>query len=371
MTVDPDFRAPEDRPDDERPVQDLLYTLADGAENQAQSLQPLSVAMEELLEGEPSVDLSAFPPDMKIALGDGLPIIAIPPQADLVERAEKLNLYDARFEVAPNHDQAGQATDYALRCVEVYANPATAELAGQALSIGTYASQEEAAQQYGRLQQAIGGAIPPYAVAAVGEQIAIENGLWPQWQPITASDLEPYRPQVDLNKVTDLPPDDMAVKAPVFAPHTAFSVEQQQAMEALRTIGLEPPADFNLFRDTYLDSQTGIRCMAGIFQQDLGNPSANCQATFVALEPAPEGGLQADAVAVGVNGSFEQAFATWSTLAEALEQDGPEGAIRAMEGIERDLNREGVEPDGSTPAIDEGRDQEAVAEPGGSWLDIN
>jgi hypothetical protein len=295
-------------------------------------------------------------------------VITLLPQADLLERAESVGLYDARFLGRNDFDDQGQLTGHTIQCLEIYRD-LSGEFSGQILDVSHYQSQERAEADYFRLQGSVGsGSLPVYAVAPVAEGIADSYGLEPAWREITTQDWERYAYHLGLDTSlagapsADIPPDNVAIEPLVFAAVGTVErerelLEQQQAVLALRTIGLEPPGDFDLRRDSYLDRASGERLMAGVFQKDAADPARNCQATFIALAPG-EHGFQAEAAAFGQVGSFAEALDNWSLVQAALHKNGPERALETMEGIQAQLEREGAEPALSQGAPDEWRDRE-------------
>jgi len=291
-------------------------------------------------------DTTDYQPSTALHLSDHVPVISLPPEQELLDRAAALHLYDARFIGRDDLDQDGSIAGYTVQALELYADPVTGDTTGRVLDVGHYTSIEDAEQQYFGLQRAVGEALPVYGVAAAGEQMAIANDLFPQWREATPDDLERYTYHLGLDTASlDMPPDDMPVEPLVFTALQTAGIdperEQQQAIESLRQIGLEPPDDFNLRRDSFLDDETGNRIINGVFQQDLTDDSANCQATFVSLSRGADG-FEAEATPFGAVGSFGQAQAYWQTVQTALQQGGPGSALEAMESIQTHLEREGI-----------------------------
>ncbi len=268
--------------------------------------------------------------------------------------ATSVQLVDARFLGKPDLDAEGQVTGYTVQCIEL-SQDLNGEPSGRVLDVGHYQALEQAEFEYQTLQESIqSGELPIEAVSEMGEALAEANGLsGTAWREISAEDLERYDWHVQEldNAARDLPsPElspDQGFNRNVFAaalgdPETAAReqerLETEQARLAMRSVGLEPPADFDLKRDSFLDQATGDRLINGVFQQDLNDPTQNCRAVFVALSSGEEGiGLKAAAVEFGEVGSFEQACANRELVQEALENNGPAQAVHVIDDIQEHL----------------------------------
>ncbi len=283
---------------------------------------------------------------------------SLPPRQELIARAEELSLYDARFVGRNDLDDQGEVIGHTIECLEIYRDT-NGGFSGQALDIAHYERQEDAERDYFELQGSIGDDVPIYAVAALGALVAEQNGLPMDWREATAHDFERYAFHLGLDQPNDMPSEEAAAE-PILLSATLGAagvnldlvrqqeaLEHAQAIEALRRIGLEPSKDFNLHRDSFLDDKTGDRIIGGIFQQDLRDYTRNCQATFVSLQGSALG-FEADVTPFGAVGSFEEARASYAIVQAALMQGGPERAVEAMEGIQLDLEREGIELEAST-----------------------
>ncbi|MEP7285025.1 MAG: hypothetical protein ABI947_04570 [Chloroflexota bacterium] len=276
-----------------------------------------------------------------------------PSRQDLMERANDLGLYDARFVGKDALDAEGNPVGHTLQSIEIYQDTDGA-ISGKVLDIGHYTDQAWAEQDYFKLQEAVlDGSVPDYTVAALGEMVASELGLGTTWREATPEDLELYWKHVELDTTQDVPPphanmDQLATGAIAIANaeqqqalRDYETVEQQQAIEALMETGLQPPDDFNLQSDSYLDEETGQRYLTSIFQTDFSDDSAGCQATLIELSPDPEGaGQKACVVPIGTSGSYDAAYQDWSTVNTALNEHGLEGALEAMDQIEAQISLE-------------------------------
>ncbi len=275
-------------------------------------------------------------------------------QAELANRADALNLSDGRFLGKMELDQAGDPVGYTVQALECYTDPTTGEMSGSVLDVGHYVDMEQAEQVYFMLQGGVGDVVPIYAVGAMAEQAALSNGLPVEWREATSDDLALYQSQLDINPASDIPPDGADIMPfvltaletagidPLLAAQQQEFLETQQAIEALKAIGLQPSSDFTLNRDTFFDERTGDRLLNGIFQQNPDDPAASCQATLIALSNTATG-LQAYASEFGPVGSLEEVAPAWNTVQTALYEHGPEGAIEAIEGIEATIVRESPE----------------------------
>jgi len=274
--------------------------------------------------------------------------------------ADELRLVDARFLTRPELDAAGTTTGYLVQCAELYQNMNGLH-SGRMLDVARYDDSTQANEVYQMLQKSItSGELSVNEVGGAAEQIAEANDLpGSQWRDMTSEDGMAYASHSqDANPPDpDVPPEvwlnDPAFTQNVFTASTLdpydLASEQdrlanQQVVAALREIGLEPPTDFNVRRDSFYDPETGERGINGIFMRDPADPSQACRPIMVALTPGSEGlGLQADAVEFGAVGSLEQAQALHDEVQTALEQGGLSQAVQTIDGIEterldRDLN---------------------------------
>ncbi len=278
-------------------------------------------------------------------------------EMSLTIRPDALNLVDARFLGRPDVDQNGSVTGYTLQCVEIYQDK-NSDYTGRVLDVGHYDNSAKIESHYFVMQDAIAsGELSIQAVAEAGEEVALVNGLdATAWRDATQEDFDLYEFHInELDQVTRDIPSEAVVDSPrlLAAAFTAANVDpemaarqqellaNQQAIEALHAIGLEPPEDFTLRRDSYFDQETGDRVINGVFQQNPDDPTQNCRATFVSLSPGEEGlGFSAAAVEFGQVGSFEQALANRDHVQFALEQHGPSQAIDVIEYIQTELEKE-------------------------------
>ncbi len=281
---------------------------------------------------------------------------------DLDTPTDELRLVDARFLARPELDAAGTTTGYLVQCTELYQN-VNGLHSGRVLDVARYDDSAQANQVYQMLQDSItSGELAVNEVGGAAEQIAEANDLpSDQWRDMTPDDGMAYasHSQSADPPDPDVPPEewlnDPAFTQNVFTASTLNSHElaseqdrlaNQQAIAALREIGLEPPADFNVRRDSFYDPETGERGINGIFMRDPDDPSQACRPIMVALNPGAEGlGVQADAVEFGDVGSLQQAQALHDEVQAALEQGGISQAVQTIDGIETErLDRDLSDP---------------------------
>ena len=274
--------------------------------------------------------------------------------------SDELRLVDARFLARPELDGAGTTTGYLVQCAELYQN-VNGLHSGRVLDVARYGDADQANEVSQVLQESItSGELAVNEVGGAAEQIAEANDLpGDQWRDMTPDDGMAYashNPSANPPD-PDVPPEawlnDPAFTQNVFTASTLDPYElaseqdqlaNQQAIAALREIGLEPPTAFNVRRDSFYDPETGERGINGIFMRNPNDPSQACRPIMVALNPGAEGlGVQADAVEFGDVGSLQQAQALHDEVQTALEQGGLSQAVQTIDGIEterldRDLN---------------------------------
>jgi hypothetical protein len=146
-----------------------------------------------------------------------------------------------------------------------------------------------------------------------------------------------------------------------------------QAVEALERAGLEPPADFELERSAYIDNRTGDLLVPGIYQHDLDDPAADCQALFIALQNT-DAGMEAEVTPFGKVGNYEEVYPNYVALQDALYEGGPVRALEVIDDIQHDVEYEQRDRDRDDRELssdhDEWRDKQPESLPG-NWMDIN
>ncbi len=329
---------------------------------------------QELLLAEGEIE---SPPELDAAgdvVSESLTGHVLPSRDELVERATHLGLYDARFIGKDEVNENGVVTGQTVQALEIYKNTNGAT-SGKVLDVAHYVGRAEAEEDYFQLQSAVSeGDVPIYAVASLAEMVAQENGLDTVWRDSTPADLELYQQHLRFDSQAGVPPPDadmdrLANGAIAIADaergHAVLvqdAVEQQQAVDALMATGLQPPEDFSLHRDSYLDDETGKRYIAGIFQTDLANETSGCQATLVELGRQADGlGQQARVVPIGIAGSYDAAYRDWSAVHLALNHNGISDALGAMEQIEAQISAAQAISD--TPVLLTDSPQQAVETP--------
>jgi hypothetical protein len=277
-----------------------------------------------------------------LVLYDSAPVIFLPAPEQSLQHADEMSLYDARFIGHSVGSQDGQVSGYTLQAIQVYQDT-NAEFTAHVLDVGHYDSMKEAEGHYFALQGKVdNGIIPAHYVGAVATGRAIENGMEPQWRDASRDEVERYvqhlyAPEVSGRRIEPGFGRDSEEYARIFHNERADLSEQQRAVDALISAGLQPPENFNLERDSFHDESTGQRFIAGVFKADPENDRSGCQAAFIALEQDADGlGLHADATPIGVTGSLDAARENWERVHTSLYREGVDGAVRTMESIQQD-----------------------------------
>jgi len=260
-------------------------------------------------------------------------------------------LVDVQFLRHAELDAAGQVTGYVVQYVEVREdfneNPV-----GRLLDVGRYTDADQATEAHLRLQELItDGALSLDELPLLAASVAEENGLPPDdWRTADfgAQADGTFPTHSDRTPDPDVPPERVAAE-PEFAGNIfrettpdpeAAAAEQarlahEQALAALKGIGLVTSSDFDLSRDSFYDPECGERVVNGIFQKDLSDPAANCRPMLVSLTTGQDGmGFDAQAVEFGRVGNFTDAQAEHDRVQKALEQGGVLSGLNTIEGIE-------------------------------------
>jgi len=265
--------------------------------------------------------------------------------------ASEGDLVDARFLGLANQDAEGQITGYTVQYIELYEDLNNA-VTGRVLDVGHYADLDSANDAYQALQGSIAdGTITVQEAPLLAAGLAEENGLPPDdWRQATADDHARYDYHVsDVDGGgRDVPPMEV-VADPDFAgnifqqttadPEAAAAAQAQlaneQAIAAMKGIGLATPDGFDLARDSLYDPERGERFINGIFQKDLDDPTQNCRPMLIALTTGEDGlGFAAQAVEFGHVGSLEDAQAEHNRVQNALERGGVMVGLETIESIE-------------------------------------
>ncbi len=255
----------------------------------------------------------------------------------LRDRADALDLADARFIGIEHQAATGQPTGYSVGCLEVYG-------AGDRyryLEVARFDDAIEAALFYDELQGPVEkGEIALHAVHQYAEFATREQGAPVHWQEAERDHLDIYEWYAEQGHARD------AGRAPE---GDAQKSESLPAFRALSAIGLTA-ADFDPDRDPppYYDPATGTAYWVGIFQAD-SDPSARCVASILSLGRNPETGQIEAQLAPCVPGDWDKAYASSQHLLDVLADDGLDACFLAAESMaiatgQRDLweNSRGV-----------------------------
>ena len=337
----------------------MLIPLSDT--EQPHDLIPLDdpeVALSELLSTwevlPPDYEADDMPPldfDPLALENWGSALAILPPPEQALSINPMQSLVDARFMGAAEVDATGQIDGYSVQYIELYQN-INQDLSGRLLEVGHFADLETAHDAYQTLQDSLtDGSISLAEAPLLAQALAEENGLSPDdWREATATDQARYAYHVEeVDKMShDVPPEALAAD-PTFAGRmfnaTVSDVEgaaaeqaqlaNEQALAALRGIGLVTASAFDLARDSFYDPARGERVINGIFQQDPADPTQNCSPMLVSLTTAENGlGFAAQAVEFGQPGGLSEVQADHDRVQSALEQAGVTGGLAAVETIE-------------------------------------
>jgi hypothetical protein len=269
------------------------------------------------------------------------------------DRAQDLNLVDARFVGVEYQNGTGEPTGYGVGCIEVYADAAQQDgAAGRYLEIAAFDDPLDAAALYDTLQTpADKGWIPNYSVHELANFAAGEHDLAEDWREATPDDLAIYNWYAGHDLVFG-PPREVESEHP--QPTAMSSDASNPAFNALSAIGIQA-ADFDPAQDPppFYDPETGTAYWIGIFQPDLEDPT-NCVASVLSLGRNPETGELEAQLAPCVPGDWDKAFESSQHLLGVMEREGIDGCFLAAESMavatdQRDLWETGrgmaLEPD--------------------------
>ena len=269
--------------------------------------------------------------------------VPVPPGTELI---------DARFLSQSHLDNDGNISGHTVQAIELYQAP-NGDLSGQVLDVGHYQDAMTATATYETLQESVDiGEIAINEVILLAEVVAEENGLDKHnWREMTGSDLARYEyhnsgiGQPDR----DLPAENFSADAEFAARLFGSNLSEpepfgnQQALEAMRGIGLEASPDFNLSLNAFFDLTSGDQVINGIFQADPSDLAQNNRPLVVTLSPDQDGQhVQAQALEYGQTGSFTEAIQEQMQVQAVLEDDGFDQALNAIVDIEE--QRLEVEP---------------------------
>lgn len=258
---------------------------------------------------------------------------------------------DARFLNRSDLDADGATTGHTLQYMELV-DAGDNQVGGRILDIAHYAEAERAAQVYDLIQSSIAeDALAQADLRVLAEEVARAHEL-PEddWRDATPDDharfLEQNPTLDEANR--DLPTDEL-LGDPAFtgnlfhetAADPALAAEEQerlvneQALAALKGIGLAVQTDFDLARDSFYDPERNERLINGIFQQDPADASQNCRPMLIALTPPENGiGFTAQAMEFGGIGGLSEVQIEHDQIQTALETGGIEAGIAAIETLE-------------------------------------
>ncbi len=253
----------------------------------------------------------------------------------LRDRADALDLVDARFIGIEYQDAGGQSTGYSVGCIEVYG------VGDRFLEVAQFDDAVEAAMYYDELQGPVEkGDVAVHAVHQFAEFAAREQGTPIRWQEAERDHLDIYEWYAgqDTAREAGRSPDGDVQKS-----------ESLPAFNALSAIGIAAE-DFDPDRDPppFYDPATGTAYWVGIFQADADAP-VDCIASILSLGRNPETGQIQAQLAPCVPGDWDKAYASSQHLLDVLADDGLDACFLAAESMaiatdQRDLweNSRGV-----------------------------
>jgi hypothetical protein len=263
-------------------------------------------------------------------------------------------LIDARFMSQSHMDIDGNISGHTVQAIEIYQAP-NGDLSGQVLDVGHYQDAMTATATYETLQESVDiGEIAINEVILLAEVVAEDNGLDKHnWREMTGSDLARYEYHTSTidQPNRDLPGDSFSADAEfaarlfgsTLAESKASPFGNEQAIEALRGIGLETSPDFDLSVNAFFDLTSGDQVINGIFQADPSDLTQNNRPLVVTLSPDRDGQhMQAQALEYGQTGSFVEVLQEQMQVQAVLEDDGFEQVLNAIVDIEE--QRLEVEP---------------------------
>jgi hypothetical protein len=253
-------------------------------------------------------------------------------EAEQRDRAQTLNLLDARFIGIEYQNDHGEPTGYGVGCIELYADP-TQESGptGRYLEIATFADPLAAAALYDTLQTPVDkGWIADYAVYELADFAAADYDTPDTWREATADEQAIYGWYAAFNQAFDQPIEDT-----IDSPQSKIESTEQTdpVFHALSTIGIQA-ADFDPVQEPppFYDPTTETAYWIGIFQADLEDPS-NCIASVLSLGRNPESGELEAQLAPCVPGDWDKAFESSQHLLMVMERDGLDACFLAAESM--------------------------------------
>lgn len=260
----------------------------------------------------------------------------------------------ARFLNRPDLDANGAISGHTLQYMELV-DDGDNRVSGQILDIAHYDDAERAAQVYAMIQSTlVEETLAHEAMRDLAAEMARAHELPDNdWREATPDDHARYLEQnPTLDEASrDLPTDDLlgdpAFSGTLFRETAADPLVNEQALAALKGIGLAVQTDFDLARDSFYDPTHNERLINGIFQQDPADASQNCRPMLIALT-APENGIgfSAQAMEFGRHGSLQDVQGDHEWVQTALEQGGLDSGIAVVEGLEAERDA----PDGHSPS---------------------
>jgi len=275
------------------------------------------------------------------------------------------DLLDARFLSRPDLDSDGATSGYTLQYMELYDNGQN-HVSGRVMDIAHYEEPERATQVYDLIQSSIAeGNLAQADYPVLAAELARSHELPDDdWRDATPDDHQRFLEQNPLldESSRDLPTDGMlgdpafsgnlfreATADPQQAAQEQASLVNEQALAALKGIGLAVQTDFDVARDAFYDPQRHEHLINGIFQQDPADASQNCRPMLIALTIPETGvGFTAQAMEYGAISGLSDVQADHDQVQTALEAGGIEAGIAAVEGLEA----ERTVPEVNSPSLE-------------------
>jgi len=236
----------------------------------------------------------------------------------------------------------GEATEFAVGALDLYANAHTGDLGGSYLEIDRFDDLDEAAAFYHQLQgdiherQLLPFQLVDYAADQAQARAAERGEVAPTWAAAEPAHYATYEDIQSLNdgQSPDIPPADLAFDS-LFddLPEQPVRDEPKPNFKALRDIGItvegfDPDAD----PPPFIDPQTGTAYWIGVFQPDKDDPT-NCVTSILTLGRDAESGEVEAQLAPCVPGDWDKAYNAAEYLLGVVEKGGIERVFDAAEGM--------------------------------------
>ncbi len=302
-----------------------------------------------------------------------LPDESAPSQpAPLLNADDGWHWHDAAIIAVERMLPDGEADQYSIGAVDLYANTHTGDVSGNYLEIGAFDDIDEAAALYHDLQAEIHRErLLPFQLVDLAEERAAERGdSSPEWRAAGEVELHAYEQMrtLDTSILPDLPPEDFALE-------DLFDLETEPtravdpdspSFKALHEIGVTADGfDPDTDPPPFIDAETGTAYWIGVFQPDKDDPS-NCVTSILTLGRDPDTGEVEAQLAPCVPGEWDKAYGAAEYLLGVLEKGGIERTFDAAEGMALAADQRALwerergiplEPDAAQDLADYTRDQ--------------